>query len=156
MAEPEILLETRGRLGLVTLNRPQALNALNLDMVRLLDPQLRAWAADPAIAAVAIRGAGGARLLRRRRYPRALRSRPRRPQGRRRSPSGARNIALNALIKNYPKPYVALIEGIVMGGGVGLSVHGSHRIGAEKITFAMPEVGIGFSPMSARLISCRG
>ena len=58
----------------------------------------------------------------------------------------ARNIALNAMIKRYPKPYVALIDGIVMGGGVGVSVHGSHRVAGDRYPFAMPEVGIGFFP----------
>src|SRR2546423_6090771 len=53
---------------------------------------------------------------------------------------------LNAMIKRYPKPYVALIDGIVMGGGVGISVHGSHRVAGDKFAFAMPEVGIGFFP----------
>jgi enoyl-CoA hydratase len=145
MAEPEVLLEARGRLGLVTLNRPQALNALNLDMVRLIDPQLRAWAIDPAISAVVIRGQGA------RAFCAGGDIRKLHELG----SAGRKNEAmdfwreeyrLNALIKNFPKPYVALIEGVVMGGGVGLSIHGSHRVAAEKITFAMPEVGIGYFP----------
>jgi enoyl-CoA hydratase len=142
---PEILFETRGRLGLVTLNRPQALNALNLPMVRLLDPQLRAWAADPAIKAVAIRGAGG-RAFCAGGDIRALYDLGRAGRKDEGIAFWREEYALNHLIRHYPKPYIALIEGIVMGGGVGLSVHGSRRIAAEKITFAMPEVGIGFFP----------
>lgn len=145
MAEPEVLLETRGRLGLVTLNRPQALNALTLDMVRLIDPQLRAWAADPAIAAVAIRGQG-ARAFCAGGDIRKLHDLGRAGRKDEAMTFWREEYALNALIKTYPKPYVALIEGVVMGGGVGLSVHGSHRVAAEKITFAMPEVGIGYFP----------
>lgn len=145
MADPEVLCETRGRLGLIILNRPQALNALTLDMVRVIDPQLRAWAEDPAISAVAVRGAGG------RAFCAGGDIRKLHDLGRAgRKDEGIafwrEEYRLNALIKNYPKPYLALIEGIVMGGGVGLSVHGSHRVGSEKITFAMPEVGIGFFP----------
>ncbi len=145
MAEPEVLLETRGRLGLVTLNRPQALNALTLDMVRLIDPQLRAWAIDPAISAVAIRGQG-ARAFCAGGDIRKLHELGRAGRKDEAMDFWREEYRLNALIKNFPKPYVALIEGVVMGGGVGLSIHGSHRVAAEKITFAMPEVGIGYFP----------
>ena len=145
MSEPEILFERHGRLGLVTLNRPRALNTLTLAMVRAIDGQLKAWARDPAIAAVAIRGAGGRafcaggdirdlyQLGVAGRYAEAL-------------TFWREEYALNTLIKEYPKPYVALIEGIVMGGGVGVSVHGSQRVAIGDIAFAMPEVGIGFFP----------
>lgn len=145
MADPEILFETRGALGLVILNRPQALNALNLPMVRQLAPQLSAWAANDAIKAVAIRGAGG-RAFCAGGDIRALHDLGRAGRKEEGIAFWREEYALNHLIKTYPKPYVALIEGVVMGGGVGLSVHGSHRVAAEKITFAMPEVGIGFFP----------
>lgn len=145
MSEPEILFEARGHLGLVTLNRPKALNALTFAMTRELDSRLRRWAADPAIAAVVIRGAGDRAFCAggdiRHLYELG------------RSGRAAEGVAfwreeytLNVLIKEFPKPYVALIDGIVMGGGVGLSILGSHRVGSEKINFAMPEVGIGFYP----------
>ena len=107
--------------------------------------QLDAWADDPAITRVVIQRRRRARVLGRRRYPRALRSRP----------AGRHDEALqfwrdeyplNVVIKNYRKPYVALIDGIVMGGGVGVSVHGSHRVAGDRFQFAMPEVGIGFFP----------
>jgi enoyl-CoA hydratase len=141
----DILFERRGKLGLITLNRPRALNTLTLDMVRALDAQLRVWATDPAVATVAIRGegtrafcAGGdIRALYdlgvAGRYDEALQF-------------WREEYPLNTRIKEYPKPYVALIRGIVMGGGVGVSVHGSHRVALGEITFAMPEVGIGFFP----------
>jgi enoyl-CoA hydratase len=144
-AGSDILFERRGKLGLVTLNRPRALNTLTLDMVRALDAQLRVWAADPAIATVAIRGegtrafcAGGdIRALYdvgvAGNYDEALQF-------------WREEYPLNTRIKEYPKPYVALIRGFVMGGGVGVSIHGSHRVGVGEIGFAMPEVGIGFFP----------
>lgn len=145
MSEPEILFETRGRVGLITLNRPKALNALTFAMTRELDPRLRRWAADPAIAAVVIRGAGerafcaGGDI----RHLHELGTSGRAAEG---VAFWREEYTLNVLIKEFPKPYVALIDGIVMGGGVGLSILGSHRVGSEKINFAMPEVGIGFYP----------
>jgi enoyl-CoA hydratase len=141
----DVLFERRGKLGLVTLNRPRALNTLTLDMVRGLDAQLRVWATDPAVATVAIRGegtrafcAGGdIRALYdlgvAGKYDEALQF-------------WREEYPLNTRIKEYPKPYVALIRGIVMGGGVGVAIHGSHRIAVGEIAFAMPEVGIGFFP----------
>lgn len=145
MSEPEILFETRGRLGLITLNRPKALNALTFAMTRELDPRLRRWAADPAIAAVVIRGAGerafcaGGDI----RHLHELGTSGRAAEG---VAFWREEYTLNVLIKEFPKPYVALIDGIVMGGGVGVSFHGSHRVVTENAQFAMPEVGIGFFP----------
>jgi len=145
MSDADILLEQRGRLGLVTLNRPRALNTLSLAMVRALDAQLEDWASDPAIAAVAIRGAGGRAFCAggdiralydlgiAGRYVEAL-------------TFWREEYVLNTRIKAYPKPYVALIQGIVMGGGAGVSIHGSRRVAVGDIAFAMPEVGIGFFP----------
>lgn len=141
----DILLERRGALGLVTLNRPQALNAVTIGMVRALHPKLEEWAADPTIQAVAIRGAGE------RAFSAGGDIRQIWEQGMAGRQAEAlafwrEEYVLNTYIKAYPKPYVALIDGIVMGGGVGLSVHGSHRVVGEKLGFAMPEVGIGFFP----------
>src|SRR6478609_11756157 len=141
----DILFERRGAAGLVTLNRPQALNAVSLAMVRALTRQLSQWEDDPAITRVIVTAAGGRafsaggdlRALydfgRAGRYDKAL-------------DYFREEYALNACIKRYRKPYVALIDGIVMGGGVGVSVHGSHRVAGDRFSFAMPEVGIGFFP----------
>ena len=145
MADLEI--ETRGSLGLVTLNRPEALNALTHDMVLALDARLADWADDPEVVTVAIRGAGG-RAFCAGGDIRALWEAGR-PGGAR----GAANFAfyadeyrLNTRIKRYAKPYVALIDGIVMGGGVGVSVHAARRIAGDATRFAMPETGIGLFP----------
>jgi enoyl-CoA hydratase len=142
---PDIVFERRGAAGIVTLNRPQALNAVNLAMVRALAAQLDAWAGDDAVTRVLLTAAGGRAFCaggdlravydfgRAGRYEEALEF-------------WRAEYALNAAIKNYRKPYVALIDGIVMGGGVGISVHGSHRVAGDRFLFAMPEVGIGFFP----------
>ena len=141
----DIACERIGEAGVVTLNRPTALNALNLGMVRGLAAALDAWEHDPAITRVIIRGAGekafcaggDIRLLH--------------DLGRAGQLDEARGFwreeyTLNMRIKAYPKPYIALIDGIVMGGGVGVSLHGSHVVAGERYLFAMPEVGIGFFP----------
>jgi enoyl-CoA hydratase len=141
----EILFEHRGTAGLVTLNRPHALNAVSHDVVRALSQKLDEWASDRAVTRVIVIANGGRAfsaggdlralydLGRAKRYDEAL--------------DYFRNeYALNARIKRYRKPYVALIDGIVMGGGVGVSVHGSHRVAGDRFSFAMPEVGIGFFP----------
>jgi len=143
--EPEILFDRRGAAGLVTLNRPQALNAVTLVMVRELRAQLDAWRDDPAVTRVIIAGAGG------RAFSAGGDLRQVYELGRSGRQAEAliywrEEYALNTAIKHYPKPYIALIDGIVMGGGVGVSVHGSHRVAGERFLFAMPEVGIGFFP----------
>ena len=142
---PEILFERHGTAGRVTLNRPQALNAVTHHMVRALRAQLDAWRDDPAVTRVVVTAAGGRafsaggdlrdiyELGRAGRFEEAL-------------TFWRDEYALNAAIKHYPKPYVALIDGIVMGGGVGVSIHGSHRVAGDRYQFAMPEVGIGFFP----------
>ena len=143
--EPEILFDRRGAAGLVTLNRPKALNAVTLNMVRLMTAQLRDWAADPAVTRVVVSAAGGKAFSAggdiRALYDLGL-------AGRHADmlPFWREEYVLNAMIKRYPKPYVSLIDGICMGGGVGLSVHGSHRVAGDRFMFAMPEVGIGFFP----------
>jgi len=145
LSEREILFERRGAAGVVTLNRPKALNAVTHAMVLALRVQLDAWANDPAITRVVVTAAGE------RAFSAGGDIRALYDLGR----AGRQNEALqfwrdeyplNAVINNFRKPYVALIDGIVMGGGVGVSVHGSHRVAGEKFQFAMPEVGIGFFP----------
>jgi enoyl-CoA hydratase len=141
----DILFERRGTAGLVTLNRPKALNAVTLAMVRAFTRQLRQWADDPAVKRIIVTGAGG-RAFCAGGDIRALYDLGRAGRHAEMLPFWREEYALNALIKRYAKPYVALIDGIVMGGGVGLSVHGSHRVAGDKFLFAMPEVGIGFFP----------
>ncbi|POF28956.1 enoyl-CoA hydratase/isomerase family protein [Roseibium marinum] len=141
----DILFEKRGLAGFVTLNRPKALNALNHVMVKALATQLERWAEDPGVAHVVVTGAGEKAFC----AGGDIRSiYDARQAGQLEGLSGffRDEYLLNARIKAYPKPYVALIDGIVMGGGVGASVHGSHRVGTRKTLFAMPETGIGFFP----------
>src|SRR3982750_362425 len=141
----EIICETQGAAGLALLNRPQALDALPPGMVRALRRPLDAWADDPRITRVVVTGVGerafcaGGDIRRLYDLGRA---------GRQDEALGVwrEEYALNVRIKRYPKPYVALIDGIVMGGGVGVSLHGSHRVASDRYVFAMPEVGIGFFP----------
>ena len=145
MADPEILFERRGVAGLVTLNRPKALNAVTLGMVRAFTRQLQDWRRDPSITRVVVTAAGG-RAFSAGGDIRALYDLGRAGHHADMLPFWREEYVLNAMIKGYPKPYVALIDGIVMGGGVGVSVHGSHRVAGDRFLFAMPEVGIGFFP----------
>jgi enoyl-CoA hydratase len=144
-AESEILFDRRGAAGVVTLNRPEVLNAVTHNMVRQLSVQLDRWKDDAAVTRVIIRANGE------RAFSAGGDLRDVTEQG----PTGRLDEALiffrneyllNTAIKRYPKPYIALIDGIVMGGGVGFSIHGSHRVAGDKFQFAMPEVGIGFFP----------
>ena len=147
MSVSDILFERRGNLGLVTLNRPQAMNALTHAVALQLDRQLAEWAEDPGVAAVAIQGAGdkafcaGGDI-------RALHEAgaPGGERGSNNFPFYADEYRLNARIKRYPKPYVALMDGVVMGGGVGVSIHGTRRVAGDRTLFAMPETGIGLFP----------
>ena len=144
----DIRIEVRGRLGLITLERGQALNALTHEMVGAIADALETWESDARIAHVAIQSAdekafsagGDLRGL----YDLGLAVK----RGEAPLPVAffRDEYRLNARIKTYPKPYIALINGIVMGGGVGVSVNGRYRIAGENIQFAMPEVGIGFFP----------
>jgi enoyl-CoA hydratase len=145
---PEVQTEVRGQLGCITLNRPRALNALSLPMIRALAATLLAWRDDPAVQAVAIRGMG------------------------KEGPFGAfcaggdirffhqamlrgdaeledfftEEYALNHLIHHYPKPYIAFMDGIVMGGGMGISQGAKLRIVTPRTKMAMPETNIGLFP----------
>src|SRR5712672_1630540 len=144
-SDADILFERRGTAGIVILNRPNALNAVTHVMVRALAERLVAWADDAAVTRVIVLAAGTRafsaggdlkviyELGRSGRYDDAL-------------AFWWDEYRLNALIKHYRKPYVALIDGVVMGGGVGLAIHGSHRVAGDLFRFAMPEAGIGFFP----------
>lgn len=142
MADIEFSLA--GTIGQVLLNRPGQLNALTHEMCIALDAQLKAWAVDPAISAVVIRGMGEKAFCAggdvRRLYDEGTSggTYPRRFY--------RDEYRLNWRIKTFPKPYIAILDGIVMGGGVGVSLHGSHRIVSENVLFAMPETGIGLFP----------
>jgi enoyl-CoA hydratase len=145
ISDSDLLCERRGVAGHVILNRPHALNAVSQAMVLALAQQLAEWENDPAVTRVVVSAQGGRAfsaggdlrdlhdLGRAGRYDEALEF-------------FRAEYALNSRIKHYRKPYVALIDGIVMGGGVGISVHGSHRVAGDRFAFAMPEVGIGFFP----------
>src|SRR4051794_40371956 len=141
----EILFERGGAAGIVTLNRTSALNAVTHEMVRALARQLEAWAIDNAVTRVVITAAGE-RAFSAGGDIRALYELGRAGRQAEMLTFWRDEYPLNAMIKRYPKPYVALIDGIVMGGGVGISIHGSHRVAGDRFAFAMPEVGIGFFP----------
>ena len=140
-----ILFAERGSARWVTLNRPQALNALTHDMALLLDEHLRAWRHDPRIAAIVVEGTGG-RAFCAGGDIRVLYDAMRRHDWDLTRVYYRDEYRLNRLIARYPKPYVALVDGVVMGGGVGVSIHGSHRVVTQGALFAMPETGIGLFP----------
>jgi enoyl-CoA hydratase len=141
----DILFERRGSAGLVTLNRPKALNAITHGMVRALAAQLDAWATDDTVTRVIVT-ASGERAFSAGGDIRALYDQITAGRHQEALSFFRDEYKLNTAIKRYPKPYVSLIDGIVMGGGVGVSIHGSHRVAGERYVFAMPEVGIGFFP----------
>ena len=140
--DDEILYQRVGRAGILTLNRPRALNALNYRMCIAIHRQLIEAAADPDVEVVIVEGAGdrafcaGGDVV-------AVRA-----AGMVGSPEYEAffhdEYRLNQAIAHFPKPYVALIDGITMGGGVGISIHAPYRVATERTLFAMPEAGIGF------------
>lgn len=145
---PEILFEERvgnnGHIGLITLRRQQALNALNHAMFIALYQQLMEWEASPNIKAVIIRAAEGRAFCAGGdiRYAYLLKVN---------HDSGivdffSDEYRMDRVIYHYKKPYIALLDGITMGGGVGISIFASHRVATERLQFAMPETGIGFYP----------
>ncbi len=133
-----------GSLGLITLRRQQVLNALNDIMINAINQQLKDWEMANHIKAVVIRAAEGRAFCAggdiRAVYERKRAHDPKLAEFFR------DEYTLNRRIHHYPKPYIALMDGITMGGGVGISVHGSHRIATDRLLFAMPETGIGFYP----------
>ncbi|XP_034430591.1 3-hydroxyisobutyryl-CoA hydrolase, mitochondrial isoform X2 [Hippoglossus hippoglossus] len=142
--EADVLLEKVGRAGVITLNRPKVLNALNLPMIRQIYPQLKTWENDNDTDLVIVKGAGGKAFC---------------AGGDIRAVTEAGKVGdslaqdffreeyiLNDAIGSCRKTYIALIDGITMGGGVGLSVHGRFRVATEKTLFAMPETAIGLFP----------
>ncbi len=140
----DILFERKGDMAVATLNRPKALNALTLEMCLAYDRQLATWAVDDSVRAVILKGAGerafcaGGDVLAMWRAGKAG------------EPLAAdffrAEYRMNRRIEIFPKPHIALMDGVTMGGGVGISLHGSHRIATERTLIAMPETGIGLFP----------
>jgi enoyl-CoA hydratase len=145
MSEAEVICKNHGCCGLITLNRPKALNALTLSMVRDIAAALDRFERDPAVGCVIITGAGGKAFCAGGDI-RVLHEQGRAGRYAEQLSFWRQEYRLNRRIKFYSKPYAALVDGIVMGGGAGISLHGAHVIAGEKFTFAMPEVGIGFIP----------
>ena len=140
----EVLFERRGHLGIVTLNRPKAVNALTAGMASAMLDQLTRWADDDAIAAVLVRGAGERGLCAGGDIVAIYRDML--DGGQATAEFWAEEYRLNLLISEYPKPYVAFMDGLVLGGGVGISAHGSVRVVTERTRMGMPETTIGFVP----------
>ncbi|MEE9272992.1 MAG: enoyl-CoA hydratase/isomerase family protein [Robiginitomaculum sp.] len=140
----QIHFEVFGNLGVITLNRPKVLNALTTKMCKAMTKVMLAWQDDPRIGAVLVEGAGerafcaGGDII-------MLHDSGHAGDGRAEE-FWRTEYALNELIYCYKKPYISMIDGIVMGGGVGLSVHGRLRVAGDNTLFAMPETGIGYFP----------
>ncbi|WP_284165035.1 enoyl-CoA hydratase/isomerase family protein [Frigidibacter sp. SD6-1] len=140
----DVLIEATGALGRIRLNRPQAINALTHAMVHDIDRALDRFAADPGVRVVLLTGEGERGLCAGGDI-RSLYDAPRTPDG----PSmdfWRDEYRLDARIARFGKPFVAVMDGLVMGGGVGISAHARFRVVTERSRIAMPEVGIGFVP----------
>jgi enoyl-CoA hydratase len=141
----DVLVRVSGACGRITLNRPRALNALTLEMVSVMHSALMTWSNDASIQFVLVDGAGERGLCAggdiRAMYTAVI------TDNQKQAIDFLRNeYRLNYLISRYPKPYVVLMDGIVMGGGIGISGHASHRVVTERSELAMPETAIGFIP----------
>ncbi len=146
MTTDDTLLTSRdGRVGRIVLNRPRALNALNLDMVRAMTKVLNDWRDDPHVHAVVISGTGDRAFCA---GGDVINLREGQMSGDRTEVEAffSEEYALNLMIATYRKPYIALIDGICMGGGIGVSVYGPYRVTTEHASFGMPETAIGFFP----------
>ena len=142
--EGDLVARIEGSAGIIRLNRPKAINAITLEMFRDIDRALDRFQADPAVAVIVLEGAGERGLCAGGDI-RALWESSK-VDGDLGKILWREEYILNARIKKFPKPYVAFMDGIVMGGGVGLSAHASHRIVTDRTRLAMPEVGLGFFP----------
>jgi enoyl-CoA hydratase len=145
MSDETLLARRDGRVGRILLNRPQALNAIDLPMIRACTQALRAWQEDPHVHGVVIEGAGD-RAFCAGGDVRALRQYELGGEHHKAETFFREEYELNLMIATYRKPYIALIDGICMGGGIGLSVHAPYRVATEHAAFAMPETAIGFFP----------
>lgn len=142
----EVLFATADGVGHILLNRPRAINALNREMCVAIHQQLDAWAEDPEIGAVLIRGAGERGLCAGGDVKSVRQAILDDPESSIPMDFFTTEYAMNEAIANYPKPYVAFMDGVTMGGGMGVSAHGSHRLVTPKTVIAMPETIIGFFP----------
>ena len=142
--EPDVIARREGSVGVIRLNRPKAINAMTLEMSLAIDRALDQFEVDPAVALVLLEGAGERGLCAggdiRGLYESS------RAGGDLGKVFWRQEYVMNARIAKFPKPYVAFMDGLVMGGGVGLSAHGRHRVVTERTRLAMPEVGLGFFP----------
>lgn len=147
MSDAEILFEVKDGLGLITLNRPKALNALTHGMMLEMEKVIPGWEKDPKVKAVVLRGAGDRAFCAGGDVTNLFRENRDNPEkGTLRRDFFYDEYIINRRIYRYAKPWISLIDGIDMGGGVGLSVHGSHSVASEKFMFAMPETTIGLFP----------
>jgi enoyl-CoA hydratase len=144
IAEGDLIARREGAAGIIRLNRPKTINAVTLEMFRGIDKALDEFEADPAVGLILLEGAGDRGLCAGGDI-RALCDSSR-AQGDLGKILWREEYILNARIAKFGKPYVAFMDGIVMGGGVGLSAHGAHRVVTERTKLAMPEVGLGFFP----------
>ena len=141
----DVICEKQGHAGLIHLNRPKALNALTHDMVNLIAPALDAWEHDEEITRIII-DAEGEKAFCAGGDIRKITDQGKAGKKTEAVRFWADEYRLNTRIKSYPKPFIALVDGIVMGGGVGLSLHGHYRVAGDRFLFAMPEVSIGLFP----------
>jgi len=144
VTEGDLIARKEGSAGIIRLNRPKAINAVTLEMFHDIDKALDAFEADPDVAVIVLEGAGERGLCAGGDI-RALWDSSK-VKGDLGKILWRDEYILNARIKKFPKPYVAFMDGIVLGGGVGLSAHSAHRVVTEKTKLAMPEVGLGFFP----------
>lgn len=142
--ESDLIVRREGAAGVIRLNRPKAINAMTLEMSIGIDLALDRFEIDPAVSVIILEGAGERGLCA------GGDIRGLWENSREGGDLGARfwrqEYVMNARIAKYPKPYVAFMDGLVMGGGVGLSGHASHRVATDRTKLAMPEVGLGFFP----------
>jgi len=141
-AEASVLVREANGVGFITLNRPKALNALSLDMIRLMTPQLKQWKKEGKVKAVMVRGAGEKAFC----AGGDIRAITAVPGGEMQRQFFTEEYQLDHLVGSYSLPYIAVLNGITMGGGVGVSVNGKWRVATEKTVFAMPETAIGLIP----------
>ncbi len=142
--EGDLVARVEGGAGVIRLNRPKAINAVTLEMFRDIETALDRFEADPAVGVIVLEGAGERGLCAGGDIRTLWESS--KVNGDLGKILWREEYILNARIKKFPKPYVAFMDGIVMGGGVGLSAHASHRVVTDRTKLAMPEVGLGFFP----------